>query len=85
MWMNECKPTIPLQKALGETKTIYVNTWKDTSYCHRVSFTFIFQESNTFTNTFLTHLAKHLVFNEKFKCKVFHNQRTKISFYTLFF
>lgn len=25
-----------------------------------------------------------MVFSEKFKCKVFHNQWTKICFYTLF-
>lgn len=44
--MNECKPTVPLQKAWGETKTIHVLYWKDMSYCHHLSFIFIFQEFN---------------------------------------
>ena len=56
--MNEGKPKIPLQKAHGETKPIHVLTWKDMTYCHHLSFIFILQEYNTFTNIFLTELAK---------------------------
>lgn len=56
--MNQCNSTISLQKAHGETKTMHVLTSKDRSYCHHLSFIFIFQESSTSTDTFLTHLAK---------------------------